>query len=280
MIPKDTSITTLPPGYTVFEGEPLVRGCSVWSSIAYEPNLDRIYFGTGNAVPDGSIPSPGYSNGLMSLNATTGEFGGFFQVLPESNYRPSDSDIDVGASATIFCRQGVDNQWPGTNPTIARSVVGFACKNGSYFLLDADKMQLISWRQLLPYTNDGVQILRWILTRGPHWKTCRRHPEDPNSVHPPRMPQVTNMESNSTQGENFHGSYSCAAVDSKGFRLFVGLGGANYNFVGSGIDTPTTPFMRAFDWNTMADVWPFDDSDPKQYKTQNLPCIRIQGNAG
>jgi outer membrane protein assembly factor BamB len=146
------------PGFTVYPGEPMVLGCSVWSSIAHSATWDRLYFGTGNAVPDGALPSLGWSNGLMSLDAATGAFAGFFQVMPETNYRPSDNDIDVGASPTVFRRSGVNNPWPGTNPTIDREIVSFACKNGSYFLLDAEKMQLVSWRQLLPYYNNGLQI--------------------------------------------------------------------------------------------------------------------------
>lgn len=272
------------PGFTVFDGEPIVLGCSVWSSIAYSATHDRLYFGTGNAVPDGALPSAGWSNGLMSLEAKTGAFAGFFQVMPETNYRPSDNDIDVGASPTVFTRSGVDNAWPGTNPTIDREIVGFACKNGSYFLVDAEKMQLVSWRQLLPYHNNGLQIE----TVDPHQGTSLEaeptpDPDRPNPtavVHPPLNPQVSNAQSNATQGENFHGSYSCAAIDPVRFRMFAGLGGSNYNFVGSGIDTPTTPFMRAFDINTMTDVWPFDDSDPQRYKNAMPPMYTTAGECG
>lgn len=263
------------PGFSSFDAEPMVLGCSVWSSIAYSETYDRLYFGTGNAVPDGSLPSPGWSNGLMSLDASSGDFKGFFQVMMETNYRPSDNDIDVGASPTVFKRSGVDNAWPGTNPTIDREIVGFACKNGSYFLIDAEKMQLVSWRQLLPYYNNGLQIE----TVDPHQGTSLEAEPTPG-VHPPFNPQVSNAQSNATQGENFHGSYSCAAIDPAGFRMFAGLGGSNYNFIGSGIDTPTTPFMRAFDMNTMSDVWPFDDHDPQRYKNAMPPMYTTAGECG
>lgn len=271
-----TAIDGYPPAaFTVVEHAPVVGGCSVWSSIAYAPQLNRIFMGTGNAVPDGTIPSKGYSNGLLSLDAGNGTFAGFFQVMPETSYRPSDNDIDIGASPTIFTRAGVDNQWPGTNPTVEREIIGFACKNGSYFLLDAGSMQLISWRQLLPYANNGLQLP----TVDPHQGNSLEALPIPG-IHSPLNPQVTNAESNATQGENFHGSYSCAAIDPRNFRLFAGLGGANYNFVGSGIDSETTPFMRAFDWNTMADVWPFDDHDPKRYRNAMPPMYTTAGECG
>ncbi len=270
---------TDPPGFTVFDSEPIVRGCSPWSSIAYDGQLDRIFFGTGNAVPDGALPTAGYSNGMMALAAADGAFAGFFQVPPASNYRPSDNDIDVGASPTIFRRAGVDNQWPGTNPTTDLTLLGFGCKNGSYFLLNAASMQLIGWRQLLPYYNNGLQIP----TVDPHQGTTQEASAAPG-VHAPLDPQVTNAESNATWGECYHGTYSCAAISPGAgagqARLFIGMGGADYNFVAAGIDYRCTPFMRAIDWNTMTDVWPFDDHDPKRYAKAMPPMYTTDGECG
>ena len=270
---------TDPAGFTVFDGEALVRGCSVWCSIAYDEGLGRIFAGTGNAVPDGALPTAGYSNGVISLGAEDGRFAGFFQVPAFSNYRPSDNDIDVGASPTIFRRAGVNNQWPGTNPTTDLTILGFGCKNGSYFLLNAASMQLISWRQLLPYYDNGLQIP----TVDPHQGTTQDASAEPG-VHAPLNPRVTNAESNATQGECYHGTYSCAAISPGSgpgqARLFVGMGGADYNFVASGIDFESTPFMRAIDWNTMADVWPFDDNDPKRYAKAMPPMYTNAGECG
>jgi outer membrane protein assembly factor BamB len=101
-----------PPGYTLVNAEPIVMGCSVWGAIAYDAELNLIYCPTGNQQPepDGNwtdgpfkpeLPSPGFSNGLLSLDATTGEFRAFFQVPPESNYRDSDFDIDIGSAPVI-----------------------------------------------------------------------------------------------------------------------------------------------------------------------------------
>ena len=47
-----------------------------------------------------------------------------------------------------------------------------------------------------------------------------------------------------------YGVYSTAAVHQGLSRLFVGLGG-----YGGSIDSATTPFMRALDWNTLNDAW-------------------------
>ena len=261
MLPEQ-AVQTLPPpsGYTLFKGEPIVMGCSVWGAIAYDAGLNRIYCPTGNQQPepDGNwsggpfkpeLPSPGFSNGLLSLDAATGQFKAFFQVPPDSNYRKSDFDIDIG-SAPVITMLG---------PQI---VVILTCKNGGFFVLDAGTLKLIKWRQMLPYMNDGT----WIAT-------VDRHPADPNAINP----DVSNDDSNVTPGENFSGAFNTAALypgsKSVSPRFFIGLGGPNYHNASPGIDYTTTPFMRALDFNSpqLVDAWPMDNSNPRKY----LNCSHI-----
>ena len=258
----EQAVQTLPPpqGYTLFHGEPIVMGCSVWGAIAYDKDLDRIYCPTGNQQPepDGNwtdgpfkpeLPSPGFSNGLLSLDASTGRFKAFFQVPPESNYRDSDFDIDIG-SAPVIARLG------------AQKVVILTCKNGSFFVLDADSLKLVKWRQMLPYMNDGT----WIAT-------VDKHSADPNALNP----DVSNDKSNATPGENFSGPFNTAAFypgsSTTSPRFFIGMGGPNYHNASPGIDYTTTPFMRALDFNSpqLVDAWPMDNSDPRKY----LNCSHI-----
>ncbi|MEN3325718.1 MAG: quinohemoprotein ethanol dehydrogenase [Acidobacteriota bacterium] len=254
-----------PPGYKLFDGEPIVMGCSVWGAIAYDAELNLIYCPTGNQQPepDGNwqdgpfkpeLPSPGFSNGLLALDATTGEFRAFFQVPAESNYRDSDFDIDIG-SAPVITNLG------------AQKVVIMTCKNGGFFVLDAGTLKLIKWRQMLPYMNDGT----WI-------ENVDKHPADPNALNP----AVSNDESNATPGENFSGAFNTAAFysGSQGVspRFFIGLGGPNYHNASPGIDYETTPFMRALDFNSpqLVDAWPMDDSDPRKY----VNCTHIDNATG
>lgn len=246
-------------GFTIFDGEPLVMGCSVWGAIAYDKDLNRIYCSTGNQQPEptsnwvdgrfkSELPSLGFSNGVLSLDADTGEYKAFFQVLPESNYRVSDTDIDIGSAPVIF---NLDD----------RKVVALTCKNGSLFILDADTLELIKWRHLLPFQNDGT----WIETVDPH-------PRDVNALNP----HVDNDESNSTPGENFSGAFNTSAhypgsADNPQTippLLFTALGGPNYHNASPGIDSDSTPFMRAvkLDSATLEDAWPFiPNSDPERY---------------
>jgi outer membrane protein assembly factor BamB len=251
------AVQTLPPpsGYTVFEGEPIVMGCSVWGAIAYDAELNLIYCPTGNQQPepDGNwsegqqlkpeLPSPGFSNGLLALDATTGQFRAFFQVPAESNYRVSDFDIDIG-SAPVITMLG------------SQKVAILTCKNGGFFVLDAGTLKLIKWRQMLPYMNDGT----WI-------PDVDKHPIDQNALNP----QVGNDESNATPGENFSGAFNTAAFypgsSNISQRFFIGLGGPNYHSASPGIDYTSTPFMRALDFDSpqLVDAWPMDNSDPRKY---------------
>jgi outer membrane protein assembly factor BamB len=248
-----------PQGYTIFDGEPFVMGCSVWGAIAYDKDLNRIYCSTGNQQPEPTnnwpgegrfkteLPSLGFSNGVLSLDADTGEYKAFFQVLPESNYRVSDVDVDIGSAPVILELDG-------------RKVVALTCKNGGLFILDADTLELIKWRQLLPYQNDGT----WI-------PSVDAHPRNGNALDP----HVGNNESNSTPGENFSGAFNTSAhypgstdqPQTISPRLFTALGGPNYHNASPGIDYESTPFMRAVDLNsdTLIDAWPLDNGDPRRY---------------
>src|SRR6185312_4555853 len=161
----------LPPDFTIVKGTPLTLGCSVWGCIAYDETLKRLYCPTGNGVPDGPLPTPGWSNGLLALDAATGAFKAFYQIPAESNYRDSDIDVDVGASPTLFDLGG-------------RRVVGIGCKNGSFHVLDADSLSPVRWRQLLPYYIDGSQI-----------PTVDPHPNPAQANASVQNPRIANRDS-------------------------------------------------------------------------------------
>jgi glucose dehydrogenase len=238
---------TVPPGYTVYYGTPVTLGCSVWGCIAYDEKLNRLFCPTGNGVPDGRLPTPGWSNGLLTLDATTGAFKAFYQVPRESNYRDSDIDVDVGASPTLF-------------DLGSRRVVGVGCKNGSFHVLDADTLAPIKWRQLLPTYNDGTQI-----------PTVDPHPDDAQANASTQNPRIANRDSDDDDGENYSGIYSTAAIHPGSRKIFVGIGGNNYHSVAAGIDTANTPFIRALDYDTLADAWPVDTGNPPRYTKARPP---------
>jgi outer membrane protein assembly factor BamB len=102
-------------------------------------------------------------------------------------------------------------------------VVAIGSKSGAYVLLDASTMAPLAKRQLLPY-------------------------DETNPLNPQPLP---NVDPHAGPWENYYGVFATGAVHYGLGRLFVGLGGYS-----SAIDTATTPFVRALDWNNLADAWP------------------------
>jgi outer membrane protein assembly factor BamB len=198
-------MTPLLAGFAT-HGDPPRLGISVWSSCAYDASLNRIFVGTGNshAADDKPLPDARYGSGVLALDATTGHFQGFFQPSASDCYRVTDTDVDVCGSPTVFTQGGVHKVAIGT-------------KGGAYFILDANTLTQLAFRQLLPY--DAV-------TGAP-------------------LPGF-----DTGPGENMWGVFGTAAIHYGLGRLFIGLGG--YNGIGN---YSTTPFMRAVDWNTLADGW-------------------------
>jgi hypothetical protein len=132
-------------------------------------------------------------------------------------------------------------------------------------ICDAQSLEIITWRQMLPTMNDGSQIP----TVDPHGPDTSANPGEYRS----------NEQSNATKAENFHGTYSTAALCTPQQKLFIGLGGNNYHFIASGIDYQTTPFMRAMDWSTLADAWP-TAGDPAKYTKAASAMYRNAGESG
>lgn len=245
------------PGFSLFVGTPVSLGSSVWGGIAYDQGLNRLYCPTGNPSPDGPLPCPGYANGLLVLDASTGAFQGFVQFPPESSYRPSDIDVDVGGSPTLFTNEQ------------GRRLVALGCKNGGFMTIDAKTLDIVKLRQILPYADGSSQF-----------PAIDPHP--PASQQNEINPRVTNEVSNAAQnaGENWTGTYSTAAVHPGLRRLFLGLGGKNYDLASSGIDTDTTPFLRAMDWGTLEDAWPTDGGTPPRYVNGRPPFYTNGGESG
>lgn len=246
-----------PAGFTTFNGKVPVKGASVWSSIAYDPELDQLYCATGNPTPDAPLPTPGYSNSVVVLQGKTGEFLASVQIPAGSSYRPSDNDVDIGGSPTLYEADG-------------RKLVGIGCKNGAYVTIDAHSFEIVRVRQLLPFRRDGTQI-----------EAVDPHGPDQGTEIGPVIP---NDVSNTTPGENYSGTYSTAAVCTSQGKLFIGVGGNNYHFLSPGIDAVSTPFIRAMDWSSLADAWALDDGDPQRYaiatQQPGHPLYKMGGESG
>jgi outer membrane protein assembly factor BamB len=209
----------VPAGFTV-HADPLVRGASVWSSLAYCAALDRVYVGTGNPSPDSPAPNPRYSSGCLSLNASTGQFQGFWSPPADESYWPGDNDIDVPGGPIVYSDGG---QWR----------VAIGSKSGAFVILDANTMAEIAFRQILPRQNgDGTSA-------------------SPGTPLPGVVPMPPPGGS-----ENHYGVYGTPAR--AGSRLFVSMGSDDgIPIIPDGLgDSHKTPFMRVMDDDDLSDSWP------------------------
>ena len=101
-------------------------GAAAWLTGSYDPELDLIYWGTGNPGPDFNREQrPGdnlYSNSVVALDAETGRLRWHFQFTPNDPYDYDSVQIPVLA----------DIERGGTQ----FKVVLWANRNGFYYVLD------------------------------------------------------------------------------------------------------------------------------------------------
>ena len=137
VIPPSNLTGSPPSPFIAAVHDPPNRGASPWSSCCYNNILNRIYIGTGNSITDDPLPDPKYASGVLSLDASTGQFKGFFQPSPSSSYRPSDLDVDVPAGPMLFDRGRT-------------RILAIGSKNGTFFLLDSATMTELGHRHTPP----------------------------------------------------------------------------------------------------------------------------------
>ena len=111
-------------------------GGAVWDSITFDPELKRIYLGTGNAGPyDPEVRSPGggdnlYTASIVALDADTGKYVWHYQLNPRDSW-----DYDA-TQQMIWADLLIDGKH--------RKVLMQAPKNGFFYVLDRRTGKLIS----------------------------------------------------------------------------------------------------------------------------------------
>jgi quinohemoprotein ethanol dehydrogenase len=119
-------------------------GGTVWDSMAYDPELDTLYVGTGNGSPWArDIRSPGggdnlYLSSILAMDPDTGTLKWHYQTTPGDNW-------DYTATQHIIL---ADLQLDGKT----RKVLMQAPKNGFFYVLDRETGQLISADKYAPVT--------------------------------------------------------------------------------------------------------------------------------
>ncbi len=116
-------------------------GGTVWDSISYDPKLNLVYFGTGNAEPwNGSIRAKEegdtlFTSSIVAVNADTGKYIWHYQETPKDRWDFDSNQQIILANIKV---DGAD-----------RRVVLHAPKNGFFYVLDAATGKFISGK---PFT--------------------------------------------------------------------------------------------------------------------------------
>ncbi len=115
-------------------------GGSTWDTIVYDPELDFVYFGTGNASPwYDKLRGKGddlYTASIVALRADNGDYVWHYQTTPGDNWDYDATQPLMLANLAIDGRQ--------------RRVVMQANKNGFFYVIDREKGELISARPFTP----------------------------------------------------------------------------------------------------------------------------------
>jgi quinohemoprotein ethanol dehydrogenase len=111
-------------------------GGTVWDSMAYDPELDLLYFGVGNGTPwNQEIRSPGggdnlYLSSIVAVRPDTGEYVWHYQTTPGETWDYTATQHIILANIDI---NGA-----------ARKVLMQAPKNGFFYVLDRTNGELLS----------------------------------------------------------------------------------------------------------------------------------------
>jgi alcohol dehydrogenase (cytochrome c) len=114
-------------------------GGPTWRSGSYDPQLDLVYWGTGNAEPYDPRPREGldslFTNSVLAIRPKTGEVACYFQYTPNDVY-----DVDATDEQVL-----ADIQVGGQ----LRKVMIQANKNGFLYVLDRTNCKLIAAHPLV-----------------------------------------------------------------------------------------------------------------------------------
>ena len=131
-------------------------GGTVWNTLSADPDLNLLYFGTGNAGPwASSIRNPSgkdnlYTSSVVALDIDTGKYAWHYQATPSDTW-DYDADQDL-----ILTDLTIDGQ--------KRAGPVHAEKNGFFYVLDRKTGQFISAKNFVDvnwasgYTADGRPI--------------------------------------------------------------------------------------------------------------------------
>lgn len=119
-----------------------IGGASTWQNGSYDPELDLVYWGVGNAGPyDARYRGGGdalYTNSVVAIRPKTGKIEWYYQYTPNDLY-----DVD-GTNELVLAELRVDGQM--------RKVIMNGNKNGFFYVIDRTNGKLIAAHPLTRVT--------------------------------------------------------------------------------------------------------------------------------
>ena len=115
------------PGHETWEGDSWKRGGgSAWLTGSYDPELNLIYWGTGNPAPDWNADVRKgdnlYSDSVVALNPDDGKLKWYYQFTPHDEWDWDSAQVPVL----------VDREFKGKQ----RKLILWGNRNGFYYVLD------------------------------------------------------------------------------------------------------------------------------------------------
>jgi len=131
------------PGHETWAGESWKTGAATtWVTGSFDPDLNLIYWGTGNPGPDwngeGRRGDNLYSDSLLALDADTGKLKWHFQFTPHDVHDWDSTEVPVLADGVVRGEK--------------RKLVLFGNRNAFYYVLDRQSGQFLVGKQFARQT--------------------------------------------------------------------------------------------------------------------------------
>ena len=151
------------PGHDTWSGESWKEGgATTWVTGSYDPDLNLLFWGTGNPSPDhfGDVRKGDnlYSASLVALDAETGRLKWHFQFTPHDTHDYDSTHVPVLADVDVAGRR--------------RKLVMVANRNGFYYTFDRTNGAFLGARPFIRQT--------WAREIGPSGRPVRMPDIDPN----------------------------------------------------------------------------------------------------
>ena len=131
------------PGHATWEGDSWkTGGASTWLTGSYDPELNLLYWSTGNPSPDWNGDDRAgdnlYSDSLLAIAADTGKLRWYFQYTPHDVYDWDSNQVPVLIDGIVNGR--------------TRKLVAQANRNAFYYLLDRETGKFLRGAQYVKQT--------------------------------------------------------------------------------------------------------------------------------